>query len=165
VDRTSRLTLSPDFASSQARPQTDLHTPTDTAGGGWTGLGSDDRLFGEVAYTSRENDSLGLDWALIEVTYDRLHTINFIDLSGRELSTISDTQHFGNGATITIRDVEPPLSRPFPGPRGVLAVTGGSGVLSGIISGSSTSILLPGTSKMQEVWNVHLQGAIRKTLG
>lgn len=130
-------------------------------------MGPDDCLFGEVAYTSMEKDSLGLDWALIEVTYDRLHTINFIDPSERKISTISNTQDLsiGNGATITIRDIEPPLSPPLPGPRQVLAVTGGSGVLSGIISGTSTSILLPGTSKMQEVWNVHLHGAIRKTLG
>lgn len=164
IERASQLTRSSALASSQTTPRTVQMITTDDTGRSETALDSHDRLLGEVAYSSMENNSLGLDWALIELTYTRLNAVNFVHLTEYHIIELfhRHNRHMDQVRSVTIRGVEPRLPRPLLDARSVLAVTGESGVLTGTIPGASTSILLPGTSRMQEVWHCTLNGAIRE---
>jgi hypothetical protein len=120
---------------------------------------------GKIWQTSIENNSLGLDWALIEIDNDQFQAVNQFSV---EKSTYFDIDN--SEALISSQDsryhllqvkgiVQKLLPRPF-----VLAVTGRGAPLAGTTSGTIVSMRLPGATNMCEIWNVQFNGMIGKTI-
>jgi hypothetical protein len=120
---------------------------------------------GKIWQTSIENNSLGLDWALIEIDNDQFQAVNQFSV---EKSTFFDIDQ--SKALISSQDSRDPilqvkgivqklLPRHF-----VLAVTGRGAPLAGTTSGTIVSMRLPGATKMCEIWNVQFNGMIGKTI-
>jgi hypothetical protein len=104
-------------------------------------------VLGTTAFTSIVNGSLGLDWALIEIRDDGFLSVNTFSIGDIAQHENRQVQISGLAQTL-------PTSRPP-----VLALVE-RGSLTGTISGTAISMRLPGSSKMCEVWAVHLGGNI-----
>jgi hypothetical protein len=97
-------------------------------------------VLGRIVHTSIKNGLLGLDWALIEITDNVIMVPN---------QYWSDNKFFNiSGFMKTLPSRSP-----------ILAITE-RGHLAGTILGTAVSLRLPGSSKMCEVWTVHLNEPI-----
>jgi hypothetical protein len=108
-------------------------------------------LLGTAAFTSILNGSLGLDWALIEIRDDGFLSVNTFSIGDFTQDENRLVQISGLVQTL-------PTSR-----SPVLALVERDS-LTGTISGTAVSVRLPGSSKMCEIWTVHLDGNIGTTL-
>jgi hypothetical protein len=118
-------------------------------------------LLGIIKATSIENSSLGLDWALIDIDYDQIDSVNEFwirEATGQTRALRSSPNR--QDKCIHINALSQSLS-----PRcSVLALTGRGAPIPGTISGTLVSMRLPGSTEMCEVWNVQLDGPIGMSL-
>jgi hypothetical protein len=123
------------------------------------------KLLGAIGPTSINDSSLGLDWALIEIGYDGIDSINEVWFEDPAVPDESRPQHSNDsrkrqGKCIRISGI----MKSIPPEPSVLAIMGRCAPVPGTISGTIVSMKLPGATEMCEVWNVKLKGTIGKPL-
>jgi hypothetical protein len=103
--------------------------------------------FGYICWSSLTNDDIGLDWALIRLEQPRRVSENIVSLD-------KDTS-VKVGAEKSLIHIEE-IAVEVPVRRNVLAITGMSGVISGVMSQSPTFMKMPYSKSFQEMWTVRL---------
>jgi hypothetical protein len=122
-------------------------------------------LLGTIGSTSINDSSLGLDWALIEIDYDRIDSVNEFWVENSAVSDESRPEGLNNSRYRKFKSIRiSGIMQSIPPEPSVLAIMGRCPPVKGTISGTIMSMKLPGATDMCEVWNVQLNGVIGKPL-
>ncbi|PMD31781.1 hypothetical protein L207DRAFT_640596 [Hyaloscypha variabilis F] len=118
-------------------------------------------FLGAIGPTSINDSSLGLDWALVEIVYDRIDSVNEFWVENSAVSDESRPEGLNNSRYRKFKSIRiSGIMQSIPPEPSVLAIMGRCPPVRGTISGTILSMKLPGATDMCEVWNVQLNGVI-----